>query len=277
MKKKFIKLGRLKDYAQVCRQHKIAAIFAYSDILSAEEIYNIVEFCRRQGIYFRYHSEAFSKNIFWEDLDALNLIGLKEQKFSELSQLLKRAADLALVIPALLIASPLMLLIYLGIKITSPGPAIYRQTRITCNGQEFQFLKFRSMPVDSEKDGARLALRDQKHRTTRFGYFLRKTSLDELPQLFNVLRGEMSLVGPRPERPVFHEKYLQTVPRWNERLAVKGGITGWAQLNGRAELTASPQEKLEYDVYYIENWSLLFDILILWRTFWHVLKQKDVY
>jgi exopolysaccharide biosynthesis polyprenyl glycosylphosphotransferase len=277
LKKNFIKLGRLKEFAQICRKHKIAAVFADSDILSAEEIYKIVEFCQRKGIYFRYHSEAFSKNIFWEDLDALNLIGLKEQKFSELNRILKRTTDLILVIPALLISAPLMLLIYFGIKLTSPGPAIYRQTRVTRGGREFQFWKFRSMPVDSEKSGAVLAVRDQKHRTTRFGYFIRKTSLDELPQLFNVLKGDMSLVGPRPERPVFHEKYLQTVPRWNERLAVKGGITGWAQLNGRAELTASPQEKLEYDIYYIEHWSLLFDIMVLWRTFWHVLKQEDVY
>jgi exopolysaccharide biosynthesis polyprenyl glycosylphosphotransferase len=277
LKKRFVRLGKFKDFAKLLKKRRIEAVFADSDILSGEEIYSGVEFCQRNGIYFRYHSESFSKNIFWEDLDELNMIGLKEQKFGEFNRIVKRCFDLLLTAPLLVISSPFMLAVYLGIKITSPGPAIYKQTRVTRDGREFQFLKFRSMPVDSEKTGAVLAVQDQKHRTTKFGYFIRKTSLDELPQLFNVLKGDMSIVGPRPERPIFHENYLKKVPRWNERLAVKGGITGWAQLNGRAELTASPLEKLEYDLYYIENWSILFDIMVLWRTVGHVLRQQDVF
>jgi lipopolysaccharide/colanic/teichoic acid biosynthesis glycosyltransferase len=144
-------------------------------------------------------------------------------------------------------------------------------------GREFDFYKFRSMHLDSEKGQPILSVTDQKHRTTALGYWLRKTSLDELPQLFNVLKGDMSLVGPRPERPFFHQKYQKKIPHWADRLIVRGGITGWAQLNGRAELTKFPLEKLDYDLYYIENWSILFDIKILYKTFFHVLLQKDVY
>jgi lipopolysaccharide/colanic/teichoic acid biosynthesis glycosyltransferase len=133
------------------------------------------------------------------------------------------------------------------------------------------------MRTDAEHGRPILSTKDQRSRTTKIGNFLRKTSLDELPQLFNIIRGDMSLVGPRPERPFFHNKYLKAVPRWNERLIVRGGLTGWAQINGRAELSASPLEKLEYDLYYIANWSLLFDIKILLNTIIKVILQKDTY
>ncbi|GBR77588.1 undecaprenyl-phosphate glucose phosphotransferase [Candidatus Termititenax dinenymphae] len=275
LKKKFVNLGKFKDFAKIMRRQKITAVFA--DDLSAEKLALLAEFCQKNGLYFRYHSEALSKNIFWEDLDAIDLIGLKTQRFREVNRIIKRLSDLVLAVPLIIVSSPLMLFIYLGIKLTSPGSAIYRQTRITRDGKEFQFLKFRSMRQDSEKNGPVLSTKDQKHRTTRLGYFIRKTSLDELPQLFNVLKGEMSIIGPRPERPIFHKQYLKKVPRWDERLAVKGGITGWAQINGRAELTALPQEKLEYDLYYIDNWSILFDIMILTKTLTHVLQRKDVF
>ncbi|MDR1997419.1 MAG: sugar transferase [Candidatus Margulisbacteria bacterium] len=275
LKNRFVRLGGLREWEKLLRLNRADAVFA--DGLSARQISALTEFCQRQGIYFRYHSELLSKNIFWEDLDAVNLIGVKVQKFSGINRFLKRAFDLLLTVPLLALAAPLMLCIYLGIKLTSPGPALYKQTRVTAGGRHFEFLKFRSMPVDSEKNGPVLSTGDQKHRATSFGYFLRKTSLDELPQLFNVLRGEMSIVGPRPERPVFHEQYLAKIPHWAERLAVPGGLTGWAQINGRAELSAIPLEKLEYDIYYIENWSLLFDIMILLRTLGYVLRQKDVY
>ncbi|GBR75903.1 undecaprenyl-phosphate glucose phosphotransferase [Candidatus Termititenax persephonae] len=275
LKKKFVRLGGFKNFRRIFSQKHITAVFA--DDLPAEKLAALAEYCRQKNLYFRYHSEALSKNIFWEELDAVDLIGLKTQKFREVNKIIKRVFDLALVLPALLVLSPVMLLIALGIKLTSPGPIIYRQTRVTYGGRHFHFLKFRSMPVNSEKSGPILSIEDQKHRATKFGYFLRKTSLDELPQLFNVLKGDMSIVGPRPERPIFHEEYLRTIPRWEERLAVKGGITGWAQLNGRSELTALPQEKLEYDIYYIENWSVLFDIMLLLRTLGYVLRQRDVY
>lgn len=276
LRERFVRLGALRDYKKLLKINQADAVFAAD--LPPEQIETIHEFCRQEGIYFRCHLQNFPKNLFWEDLDAITLAGFRDTKFSKANKIIKRIFDLILIIPIIILTSPLMLLAYWGIKLTSPGPAIYRQIRVTENGREFEFLKFRSMPVDSEKaTGAVLAVKDQKQRTTAFGYFLRKTSLDELPQLFNVLRGDMSIIGPRPERPIFHNQYLHEVPRWSERLAVKGGLSGWAQINGRGELTALPLEKLEYDIYYIENWSLLFDLMILGRTFVQVLRQKDVF
>ncbi|MDR2432118.1 MAG: sugar transferase, partial [Candidatus Margulisbacteria bacterium] len=275
LKKRFVRLGSLKDLRGLITLNNAGAVFAAG--LSEKASLELAAFCRAKDVYFRYHSAELSKNIYWDDLDAINLIGIRFNKFSELNKFLKRFFDLVLAVFLLAVTSPFMLCAYIGIRLTSPGPALYKQTRVTAGGKEFQFLKFRSMPVNSEKHGPVLSTADQKHRATRFGYFLRKTSLDELPQLFNVLKGEMSIVGPRPERPVFHSQYLRKVPRWGERLAVPGGLTGWAQINGRAELTATPEEKLEYDVYYIENWSLLFDIMIIGRTLVQVLQQKDVY
>ena len=275
LKNRFVRLGGWRDYKKLLKLNKTDAVFAAD--LPQEQIEVLREFCQKEGIYFRHHSENISKNLFWDDLDAITLVGFKEQEFKEINKVVKRVCDLLLIIPLIILTSPLMLLAYLGIKLTSPGPVIYKQTRVTEGGRKFEFLKFRSMPVNSEKSGAVLATGDQKKRTTKFGYFLRKTSLDELPQLLNVLRGDMSIIGPRPERPVFHNQYAREIPHWNERLIVKGGLTGWAQINGRAELTALPLEKLEYDIYYIENWSLLFDIMILSKTLLQVLRQKNVY
>lgn len=276
LKKRFVRVGRLKDVYKLLKANNAQAVFSAG--LSETESSELADYCAKNEIYFRYHSANLSKNTYWDDLDTINLIGKRDKNFREFNRFLKRAFDLVLVIPSIILASPLMLIACIGIKLTSPGPVLYKQTRVTMAGRKFEFLKFRSMPIDSEKkSGAILAVKDQKDRTTKFGYFLRKTSLDELPQLFNVLRGEMSIVGPRPERPVFHEQYLPKIPHWGERLAVPGGLTGWAQVNGRGELTASPLEKLEYDIYYIENWSLLFDFIILGKTFVQVLQQKDVY
>ena len=185
---------------------------------------------------------------------------------------IRRAVDIVVSATALLLSSPVLALAALAIRVESPGPVIYRQRRTGLHGREFDVLKLRTMVQGAEHLGAGLAVDENDARITRVGAFLRRTSLDELPNLVNVLRGEMSLIGPRPTLPVQVEQYTE---RQRGRLAVKPGITGWAQVNGRASLPWS--ERIELDLYYIEHRSLSLDLKILWRTIGMVLGGSDLY
>ena len=156
-----------------------------------------------------------------------------------------------------------MVIIALKIRQESPGPAIYAQNRVGCDGKVFKLYKFRSMRVDAEALGAQWATEGDP-RVTSFGRFLRKSRLDEIPQFWNVLKGDMSLIGPRPERPAFHEEFCKRIDGWEQRLAVRPGITGLAQVRGGYELL--PREKILYDLDYIENRSLKMDWSIVWQT-----------
>jgi Undecaprenyl-phosphate glucose phosphotransferase len=210
------------------------------------------------------------------NLDGLPVLGLRESPHFGLNVVFKRAVDVVLSLIGLLVLSPLLMFLAALIKLTSPGPVFYRQERCSLNGQPFQMLKFRSMGIDAEgKTGAVWAVKDDPRRT-RLGTFLRQTSLDELPQLINVLKGDMSLVGPRPERPVFIQKFARTVPNYMARHAVKCGITGWAQVNGWRGNT-SLRKRLQYDLYYITHWNPWFDVQILWMTIWHGLFHRNAY
>jgi len=280
LKNSYKNLGKISELEKVINKNKINALFLVDDTLPLDKIYQLAEFCYKNNIYFRFTPSKYrlkEYSVSFDALDSIPLMKVNRLEFSIFDAFQKRILDLIIAIPLFILFLPIMLLIALFIKCTSTGAVIYKQTRVTRNGKEFEFLKFRSMRQDAEKGKPILSTKDQTQRTTAIGNFLRKTSLDELPQLLNIIRGDMSLVGPRPERPFFNNKYLKTVPRWNERLVVRGGLTGWAQINGRAELSASPLEKLEYDLYYIANWSLLFDIKILLNTILKVVLQKDAY
>lgn len=176
----------------------------------------------------------------------------------------------------LLLISPILLLLACGVKLSSPGPILYRQRRIGLDGKEFEMLKFRSMPVNVEQGGVQWGGAGSK-TTTRFGRFIRQTSLDELPQFLNVLKGDMSIVGPRPERPMFVEKFKQEIPGYMHKHLVKAGITGWAQISGWRGDT-DLVKRIEYDLYYVNNWSLWFDCKIIFLTifkgFVHSEKKK---
>jgi putative colanic acid biosynthesis UDP-glucose lipid carrier transferase len=174
----------------------------------------------------------------------------------------------------LIVALPLIVLIAIGIKLTSGGPAIYAQERVTWNGRRFSMYKFRTMPVDAESASGPVWSSRGEARATPLGKVLRRFSLDELPQLFNVLRGEMSLVGPRPERPEFVAKFRDGVPGYMQKHLVKAGITGWAQVNdlrGDSDLAL----RIQYDLYYVEHWSPWFDLRILALTLWHILTTRN--
>ena len=210
-----------------------------------------------------------------EEFGGLPIISLQGDPMDGWSRVAKRAFDILFSLLAIGVTAPIMLLTAVMVKLTSRGPTLYRQERMGMDGHTFHILKFRTMRTDAELSGAMMASAEDPRRTP-IGTFLRKYSIDELPQFFNVLVGDMSLVGPRPERPVFIEEFKRQIPRYHLRHKVKSGITGWAQINGLRGQT-SIQKRIEYDLYYIENWSLLMDLKILVRTALGGFLSKNAY
>ena len=211
-----------------------------------------------------------------EEFETLPIIHLRESPLYGWNRVLKRVFDVVLGAAALVALAPVMAAIAVAIKTTSQGPVLYRQERMGLDGRPFRMLKFRSMVPDAEAaTGPRWAVPNDPRRTG-LGAWLRRFSLDELPQLLNVLRGEMSLVGPRPERPSFVEEFRRRVPRYMLRHTVKAGITGWAQINGWRGNT-SIEKRIEYDLYYIERWSIGFDVKILLQTLWLGVRNRNAY
>ncbi|MFQ5899766.1 MAG: undecaprenyl-phosphate glucose phosphotransferase [Candidatus Methylomirabilia bacterium] len=211
-----------------------------------------------------------------EEFEGLAFIHLRISPLYGWNLVLKRGFDLVLGGLGFILGAPLMLLIALTIRLRSGSPVLYRQERMGLDGRRFSMLKFRTMPVDAEGQTGPVWAAPDDPRRTRLGTFLRSWSLDELPQLVNVLKGEMSLVGPRPERPVFVEQFRREMPRYMLRHKVKSGMTGWAQVNGWRGST-SLEKRIEYDLYYIERWSLAFDLRILWLTVWNGLRNANAY
>jgi len=200
-----------------------------------------------------------------EELDGIPVINISSSPLYGWGKVGKRVMDIVVSALAICILSPVFFALALAVKLSSKGPVFYRQERMGFDGKRFIILKFRSMVVDAERDTGAVWAQENDPRTTRIGAFMRRWNLDELPQFFNVLKGEMSLVGPRPERPVFIDKFKNDIPRYMLRHKVKTGITGWAQINGYRGRT-SLRKRLEYDLFYIENWSLWFDVKILFLT-----------
>ncbi len=202
-----------------------------------------------------------------EDLDGLPLINLTQIPLQGLNQVVKRIFDIGGSALLLLATSWLFPLIAWRIKREDGGPVFFSQVRMGMDGRSFELFKFRSMTTDAEGDGESRWTRNRDSRVTRIGEFLRRTNLDELPQLYNVFRGDMSLVGPRPEQPKFVEQFRSRYPAYHVRHRVRAGMTGWAQVNGLRGDT-SIRQRVVHDLYYVENWSLGLDLRILWRTLW---------
>jgi Undecaprenyl-phosphate glucose phosphotransferase len=211
-----------------------------------------------------------------EDFDGLPIVNLNDSPLSGWGAIAKRATDVLLSLVALAGLSPLLLLLALLVKLTSRGPVFFRQERMGLDGRTFQMFKFRTMRPDAESWTGAVWAKPGDERRTLVGRFLRATSLDELPQLWNVLRGDMSLVGPRPERPVFVQKFRSEIPHYMLRHKVKAGITGWAQVNGWRGNT-SLDRRIECDLYYIRNWSYLLDWKIMAMTIWKGFINKNAY
>ncbi|HSF10595.1 MAG TPA: undecaprenyl-phosphate glucose phosphotransferase [Nitrospirales bacterium] len=211
-----------------------------------------------------------------EMFEGLPIITLQGSPLYGWNLLLKRMVDICGAAVALVVASPIALMIAVLIKLTSPGPVFYRQTRVGLDGKSFNIVKIRTMRMDAEEKTGPVWAKAHDPRRTPIGTFLRRTSLDELPQFWNVLKGEMSIVGPRPERPEFIEKFRAQIPQYNLRHTMKAGITGWAQINGLRGNT-SWEKRLAYDMYYIEHWSLWLDVKIMIMTLWKGLIHREAY
>jgi putative colanic acid biosynthesis UDP-glucose lipid carrier transferase len=240
-------------------------------------IREILTMLREHSVEVRFVPDIYSFHLLNHsvtEVAGLPVISLTETPMSGTNRMVKAIEDYLLASFLFMLAAPFMLLVAIGVKLSSPGPVLYRQVRVTWNGERFEMLKFRTMPVDAEAASGPVWTRTGERRATPFGTFLRRTSLDELPQFINVLRGEMSLVGPRPERPEFVERFRQQIPGYMQKHLVKAGITGWAQVNdlrGDSDLA----QRIQYDLYYIDNWSLWFDLRILMLTLWHILKSRN--
>jgi Undecaprenyl-phosphate glucose phosphotransferase len=272
-------LGTTADLPGLVEKYQVSHVFIALPMNRYDEARKVFDRLSRTLVEVRLVADVpalAGLSLTTTNLDGLPIVGLRESPHFGLNVLVKRSMDIVLSLAALILLGPVLLVLAVLVKLTSPGPVFYRQERCGLNGQTFQMLKFRSMRVDAEsRSGAVWAQKDDPRRT-RLGTFLRQTSLDELPQFINVLLGDMSLVGPRPERPVFIEQFSKTIPNYNARHCVKAGITGWAQVHGWRGNT-SLRKRVQYDLYYITHWTPWLDIRILWMTVWHGLVHRNAY
>ena len=261
-------LGTLADADEVIRNERIDHVYVALPLEEHVKMLGIVEAVNREGIDIHVVPDLLqfiALRARLENLDGVPIISLNDVPLRGINSVLKRAIDAAISGSALLLLSVPLAIIALIIKRSSDGPVFYTQERMGLDGKAFLVYKFRSMYFGAEDDTGPVWARDDDPRCTPVGRWLRKLDLDELPQLWNVLRGDMSLVGPRPERPYFVEQFKHRIPQYMLRHKVKAGITGWAQVNGWRGNT-SLEKRIEYDLYYIENWSVGLDLKILWLT-----------
>lgn len=273
------RLGTLDELADVVLRHDVDHVFIALPLARYGELPRVYEQLNELLIEVQLvpdRPNLAGMRLETLEIDHLSFVSLRHNPQDGLGSLAKRAMDLAVGLAALVILSPLMLGLAAAVKWTSPGPVLYRQRRMGLGGRPFTMLKFRSMRLDAEtKTGAVWAAKSDD-RCTPLGRFLRRWSLDELPQLFNVLGGDMSLVGPRPERDVFVERFRREMPTYYQRQRVKCGMTGWAQVHGWRGNT-SLRKRLEYDLHYVANWSLRLDFKILLLTIVHGFRHRHAY
>jgi len=271
-------LGRPADLPTIIEDHDIDEVVIGLPEASHQEIVNIISLCEREKVSIKVFPDVFqimATEVSVSDLGGLPLLTVRDVALRGWKLSLKRMFDLVLGAAALIILSPFMLLIALLVKLESPGPVFYIQERMGLDANSFPMLKFRSMRTDAEAAGPGWTTEDDP-RKTRLGSIIRRISIDELPQIINVVRGDMSLVGPRPERPVYVEQFRRYIPRYMDRHREKAGITGWAQVNGLRGDT-SIVERTKYDLWYIENWSLWLDFKILTRTVFRLFSDRNAY
>ena len=259
------------------RMDEIAITLGLSEYYRLEEI---VALCEKSGVHTKFipdYNNIIPTKPYTEDILGLPVINIRHVPLSNtFNAMVKRLMDIVGSIFGIIVASPIMLLACLLIKLTSPGPLIYKQERVGLHNKTFRMYKFRSMEVQPESEEKKAWTTKNDPRVTGIGKLMRRTSIDELPQLFNILKGDMSLVGPRPERPFFVEKFREEIPRYMVKHQVRPGLTGWAQVNGYRGDT-SIRKRIEYDLYYIENWTIGFDIKIMFLTIFKGFVNKNAY
>jgi len=273
-------IDRIDELDRYLSKHIIDEVVIAISLEEYGKLKNIINTCEKNGVRAQIipdYNKYIPAQPYIDEIDGLQLIHIRHVPLDNIfNKFLKRTIDIVLSLAAIIIFSPVMVSTAITIKLASPGPIIFRQERVGLNGRRFIMYKFRSMHVQSEEVAATKWTTENDSRKTRFGTFIRKVSLDELPQLFNVLKGDMSLAGPRPERPFFVERFKEEIPKYMIKHQVRPGITGWAQVNGWRGNT-SIRKRIEYDIYYIENWSLLLDIKIFWLTIFSGFVNRNAY
>lgn len=273
-------VGTINDLGRIAKQNDVSEVIIALTIEEYHNMENVLSACDREGLrvsilpaYF----EFLKVNMRVENVFGIPIINLREVPLDSIkNRFLKRAFDIVVSFFAIILLSPVYITIALGVKLTSPGPILFKQERVGIGNKPFMMLKFRSMCVQKEEEEKTKWTTPNDLRVTRFGTFIRKTSLDELPQFFNVLKGDMSIIGPRPERPYWVEKFKEEVPNYMLRHYIKTGITGWAQVNGFRGDT-SIEERINCDNFYIHNWSIWMDIKIIFMTVIETLFRRNAY
>ncbi len=271
-------LGSAIDLPDLIDNRQIDEVIIALPEASHTEILDLISKCSRASLSIKVFPDVFqiiANQVTIDDLGGLPLLSIRDVRLRGWRVTVKRLVDLLITSSLLVILSPFMFLVSILIKIESPGSVFYAQERMGLDARPFLMIKFRSMRKDAEANGPGWTTPDDPRRT-RLGRLLRRLNVDELPQLINVLLGDMSLVGPRPERPIYVEQFKRTIPRYMERHNEKSGLTGWAQINGLRGDT-SIEERTKYDLWYIENWSLLLDFKILIRTIFRTFTDRSAY
>lgn len=270
-------LGKYSDIKKIIRENQIEVVIIAIDTSEHEKLNNIISLLKEENVNIKIIPDIYdliSGSVKLNYIFGTALIDISPEIMPEWQQNFKRIIDLLASVIILLLSSPLILLVALLIKLDSKGPVFYLQERIGKNGKPFKIIKFRSMTVDAEKNGPELSCADDP-RVTRVGRFLRKYRIDEIPQFYNVLKGEMSIIGPRPERQFYIDQIIERAPQYRYLLKVKPGITSWGQIKfGYAENVEQMIQRMKFDILYIENMSLAMDLKIIFYTLVIILKGK---
>ncbi len=263
-------LGPLANLGEMLhRDHQIHEVVLAGSSFSSEEVLKVLYECEKEMVSFRWLADMFgliTAKMRISYVASVPVLSFMDSPLADWeNRVLKRSLDLILTLMAFVLFIPVCMLIAAAIKFSSKGPIFFKQERVGQDGRHFMLYKFRTMREDAESDTGPVWTKENDERRTPIGSFLRRNNLDELPQLWNVLMGDMSLVGPRPERPFFASQFKEDIPRYMARHSIRSGLSGWAQVHGLRGNT-SIEERTKYDLYYIENWSLLLDIRILFMT-----------
>jgi Undecaprenyl-phosphate glucose phosphotransferase len=272
-------LGTLDEIQRIINENGVQQLFIALPMTAHNRVLEVLSSLDQECVDVKFVPDLMqymSLRAGVEELDGIPIVNLRETPIQGWNSVIKRGFDIVFSLLFLIVSAPIMAVLALLIKLTSPGPVLYNQKRMGLDGHLFNMYKFRSMHVDAERQTGPIWAKKRDSRRTRLGAFMRSTSLDEFPQLVNVLKGDMSLVGPRPERPPFVQKFRENIPKYMLRHKVKSGITGWAQINGWRGNT-SIEKRIEYDLYYIQNWSIWFDLKILIMTLWKGMINKHAY
>ena len=273
-------LGTIDNLPLILPENKLDEIAITLPLGQYGRLKEIVNLCEKSGVHTKFipdYAGIIPDRPYTEDIQGLPVINIRHVPLTNtLNAAVKRATDIVGSIVGIVLSSPIMIISAILIKLTSDGPVIFAQERVGLHNKPFQMYKFRTMIEQTENEEAKGWTTKDDPRVTKVGKFLRRTSLDELPQLFNILVGQMSLVGPRPERPQFVEKFREEIPRYMIKHQVRPGLTGWAQINGLRGDT-SIEKRIEHDLYYIENWTYEFDIKIIILTIFRGFINKNAY